>query len=38
MGLTYWAAVADAFPISVDNPADLEAARAYSRQMQASGA
>jgi 3-deoxy-manno-octulosonate cytidylyltransferase (CMP-KDO synthetase) len=30
MGLTYWAAVADAFPISVDNPADLEAARAYA--------
>ena len=31
MGLSYWAAVADAAPISVDNPADLEAARAYAR-------
>ena len=31
MGLSYWAAVADAFPISVDNPADLEAARAWAR-------
>lgn len=31
MGLTYWAAVADAFPISVDNPDDLEAARAWAR-------
>jgi 3-deoxy-manno-octulosonate cytidylyltransferase (CMP-KDO synthetase) len=28
MGLGYWACVADAAPISVDNPADLEAARA----------
>ncbi len=28
MGLTYWAAVADEAPISVDNPTDLEAARA----------
>lgn len=31
MGLTYWAAVADAAPISVDNPADLEAARAAAK-------
>ncbi len=31
MGLSYWAAVADAAPISVDNPADLEAARAYAK-------
>lgn len=31
MGLSYWAAVADDAPISVDNPADLEAARAYAK-------
>ena len=31
MGLSYWAAVADEAPISVDNPADLEAARAYAK-------
>ncbi|MDB5433121.1 MAG: 3-deoxy-manno-octulosonate cytidylyltransferase [Caulobacter sp.] len=31
MGLNYWAAVAEAAPISVDNPADLEAARAHAR-------
>lgn len=31
MGLSYWAAVADAAPISVDNPADLEAARAHAK-------
>ncbi|ATQ44362.1 3-deoxy-manno-octulosonate cytidylyltransferase [Caulobacter mirabilis] len=31
MGLSYWAAVADDAPISVDNPADLEAARAHAR-------
>lgn len=31
MGLSYWAAVAGEAPISVDNPADLEAARAYAR-------
>jgi 3-deoxy-manno-octulosonate cytidylyltransferase (CMP-KDO synthetase) len=30
LGLSYWAAVAEAAPISVDNPADLEAARAYA--------
>ena len=28
LGLSIWAAVVDAAPISVDNPADLEAARA----------
>jgi 3-deoxy-manno-octulosonate cytidylyltransferase (CMP-KDO synthetase) len=31
MGLSYWAAVADEAPISVDNPADLEAARAHAK-------
>jgi 3-deoxy-manno-octulosonate cytidylyltransferase (CMP-KDO synthetase) len=31
MGLTIWAAVADAAPISVDTPADLDAARAFAR-------
>lgn len=31
MGLSYWAAVASTAPISVDNPADLEAARAHAR-------
>lgn len=31
MGLSYWAAVADEAPISVDNPADLAAARAYAK-------
>lgn len=31
MGQTIWAAVADAAPISVDTPADLEAARAEAR-------
>ena len=31
MGLSYWAAVADEAPISVDNPADLEAARACAK-------
>jgi 3-deoxy-manno-octulosonate cytidylyltransferase (CMP-KDO synthetase) len=30
LGLAIWAAVADAAPISVDNPADLEAARAHA--------
>jgi 3-deoxy-manno-octulosonate cytidylyltransferase (CMP-KDO synthetase) len=30
LGLSIWAAVADAAPISVDTPADLEAARAYA--------
>lgn len=31
LGLCIWAAVIDAAPISVDTPADLEAARAYAR-------
>jgi 3-deoxy-manno-octulosonate cytidylyltransferase (CMP-KDO synthetase) len=31
MGLTYWAAVTNDAPISVDNPADLEAARAAAK-------
>ena len=30
LGLTIWAAVVDAAPISVDTPADLEAARAHA--------
>ena len=29
LGLSIWAAVADAAPISVDTPADLELARAH---------
>jgi len=32
LGLTIWAAVVDAAPISVDTPADLEAARAWARE------
>lgn len=31
LGLSIWAAVAEAAPISVDNPADLESARAFAR-------
>ena len=31
MGLSLWAAVVDETPISVDTPADLEAARAFAR-------
>jgi 3-deoxy-manno-octulosonate cytidylyltransferase (CMP-KDO synthetase) len=31
LGLSIWAAVVDAAPISVDNPADLERARRYAR-------
>ena len=31
LGLSIWAAVAEAAPISVDTPADLEAARAYAK-------
>ncbi len=31
LGLAIWAAVVDAAPISVDTPADLEAARAWAR-------
>jgi 3-deoxy-manno-octulosonate cytidylyltransferase (CMP-KDO synthetase) len=29
--MSIWAAVTDAAPISVDTPADLEAARAHAR-------
>lgn len=32
LGMSIWAAVADSAPISVDNPADLEAARAEAKQ------
>jgi 3-deoxy-manno-octulosonate cytidylyltransferase (CMP-KDO synthetase) len=32
LGLSIWAAVVDETPISVDIPADLEAARAFARQ------
>ena len=32
LGLTIWAAVVDETPISVDTPADLEAARAFARR------
>jgi len=32
LGLSIWAAVADAAPISVDTPADLEQARAYAEE------
>ncbi len=31
LGLSYWASIAAAAPISVDNPADLEAARAHAK-------
>jgi 3-deoxy-manno-octulosonate cytidylyltransferase (CMP-KDO synthetase) len=31
LGLSYWAAIAETAPISVDNPADLDAARAYAK-------
>ena len=31
LGMSIWAAVIDEAPISVDNPADLERARAYAR-------
>jgi 3-deoxy-manno-octulosonate cytidylyltransferase (CMP-KDO synthetase) len=33
LGLSIWAAVIDEAPISVDNPADLERARAYARSL-----
>ncbi|MAK82410.1 3-deoxy-manno-octulosonate cytidylyltransferase [Phenylobacterium sp.] len=33
LGMTIWAAVIDAAPISVDTPADLERARAHARAM-----
>ena len=32
LGLSIWAAVIDEAPISVDNPADLERARAYAKE------
>ena len=32
LGMSIWAAVIDEAPISVDNPADLERARAYARK------
>jgi 3-deoxy-manno-octulosonate cytidylyltransferase (CMP-KDO synthetase) len=35
LGMTIWAAVLDEAPISVDNPDDLERARAYARKEQA---
>lgn len=34
LGMTIWAAVVDATPISVDNPADLERARAHARALE----
>ncbi len=33
LGMTIWAAVLDEAPISVDNPADLERARAHARSL-----
>jgi 3-deoxy-manno-octulosonate cytidylyltransferase (CMP-KDO synthetase) len=33
MGMQVWAAVIDEAPISVDNPADLERARAFARSL-----
>ncbi len=33
LGVDIWAAVVDAPPLSVDNPGDLEAARAYARTL-----
>jgi 3-deoxy-manno-octulosonate cytidylyltransferase (CMP-KDO synthetase) len=36
MGLTVWASVTDAAPISVDTPGDLEAARAFARSLSGS--
>ena len=35
LGMTIWAAVLDEAPISVDNPDDLERARAHARRIQA---
>ena len=32
LGMSIWAAVIDEAPISVDNPADLERARAYAKE------
>ena len=36
MGLSIWASVTDAAPISVDTPADLETARAFARRTRGS--
>ncbi|HEX6866213.1 MAG TPA: 3-deoxy-manno-octulosonate cytidylyltransferase [Caulobacteraceae bacterium] len=33
LGLSYWAAIAEAAPISVDYPADLDAARAHAESL-----
>ena len=33
LGMSIWAAVIDEAPISVDNPADLERARAHARKI-----
>ncbi len=33
LGMTVWSAVLDEAPISVDNPSDLERARAYARRL-----
>lgn len=33
MGLSIWATIAEGAPISVDNPADLEAARSFARSL-----
>jgi 3-deoxy-manno-octulosonate cytidylyltransferase (CMP-KDO synthetase) len=33
MGMTIWSAVLDEAPVSVDNPADLERARAHARRL-----
>ena len=33
LGIEIWAAIVDAPPLSVDNPGDLEAARAYARSL-----
>jgi 3-deoxy-manno-octulosonate cytidylyltransferase (CMP-KDO synthetase) len=37
LGMSIWAAVIDEAPISVDNPADLERARAYAQTLQSRG-
>jgi len=37
MGLSIWAVILDAAPISVDNPSDLERARAHARRLAPGG-
>jgi len=37
LGMSIWAAVIDEAPISVDNPADLQRARAYAQSLQDGG-